>query len=59
MKVETGRRLTIEDLLAAIRAADPDAYISEQESGWFVIDGRFDLAAATQMLSETLERHPA
>jgi hypothetical protein len=53
----TGRRLTSEDVVSALRASGPDAYISEQEAGCYIIDGHFDLQVAIQMLSRMLERH--
>lgn len=48
--------LSAEDLIAALKASDPRAYISEQEPGWFVVDGKFDLSAAAGRLSEKLRK---
>jgi hypothetical protein len=45
------------DIVEALRAAGPDAYIAEQEAGCFVIDGHFDLVTATRMLCEKLDKH--
>lgn len=49
------RQLTADELLAALRASEDYAFVAEHESGWFVIDGRFNLAAAAAKLSERQE----
>lgn len=47
-------------LVEALRESDPDGpTIQEQETGWFLIDGHFNLMAASKRLSEKLRKREA
>lgn len=48
--------LSVSDLVAALRDASPSAEIQEQEPGWFIVDGRFDLRAVAHALSQRSRR---
>jgi hypothetical protein len=55
----TVKRLSAADVLAALKESDPEAFIGEQERGRFVIDGKFDLRAVAERLSEMPDKQPA
>ena len=52
-------KLTPQDVLDSLLKSDPEAFTAEQETGWFVIDGRFNLEDAARILSERLAERAA
>ena len=55
---QTEREFTPEELIAAFEAGDPEAYISDRDNGWCVVDGLFNLRAIAHALYER-RRTPA